>query len=830
MTDKVNPSTDKSEPIFTSGILPIMPLRDNVIFPFVVFPIIVVEKHLVQLVNDALIGSKLMGLFLQKNPEKEFPGKEDLYPVGTVANVLKMFQVPDGSIRLLIQGFSRVRLGEIIQDRPYLTGSLTPVDIHFEKNMELDALTRGVSESFQKMVTLSPVLPDELKVIIGNIKEPDKMADMVASSLNIEVQEKQAILEEFDVKNRLTKVMTAINKEIQLLELNDKIQTEVNAELSKNQREYFLREQIKAIKHELGEDDDSSIEVEELGKKIEKKKMPKEAKAIARKELERLAQMSSSSAEYTVSKTYIDWLLELPWYAKTKDQIHIVRAKKILDADHYDLEDVKNRILEFLAVRKLRKDSKSPILCFQGPPGVGKTSLGRSIAKAIGRKFVRFSLGGVKDEAEIRGHRRTYIGAMPGKIIQELRRSQSCNPVFMLDEIDKIGQDFRGDPASALLEVLDPEQNVAFNDHYIDVPFDLSNVMFIATANDLSPIPPALLDRMEVIRLSGYIAEDKLQIAKKYIIPRQIHENGLKVTNIDLTDDAVLQIIASYTWESGVRNLEREIANICRKVARKKAEGFKSKTVIKTGNISEYLGPQKVFPEMAHREDEIGVATGLAWTQNGGEILFIEARMMQGNRGLQLTGQLGDVMKESAQAGLSYIRSKARSLRIDPSVFNKSDIHVHIPSGATPKDGPSAGVTIATCLTSLMTGRPVKHNIAMTGEITLRGKVMPVGGIREKVVAARRAGITTVIMPKMNEHDLEDVPDYVKASLKFIFVEHIDEVLQHALIGSAGKPASNNRKNNKTLNRASIKQKRTGVPSVPLMKSSASKRRTTIFK
>ncbi|KAB2878420.1 endopeptidase La [bacterium] len=813
-------TSEKSGELIVPEILPILPLRDNVIFPFVVFPLVVIEKHLVQLVNDALISSKLIGVFLQKNSEKEFPSREDMYPVGTVANVLKMFQVPDGSIRLLIQGFLRVQLHGITQQRPYLMGSVKPVDIRFEQNMEIEALTRGVSESFQKMVTLSPVLPDELKVIIGNIKEPDRMADMVASSLNIDVQEKQSILEEFGVKNRLTKVMTAINKEIQLLELNDKIQTEVNAELSKTQRDYFLREQIKAIRHELGDDDDDSVEIEELGKKIAKRKMPKEAKKIAGKELERLAQMSPSSAEYTVSKTYIDWILELPWQTKTKDQINIVRAKKILDDDHYDLEDVKNRILEFLAVRKLRKDSKSPILCFLGPPGVGKTSLGKSIAKAIGRRFVRFSLGGVKDEAEIRGHRRTYIGALPGKILQELRRAQSSNPVFMLDEIDKIGQDFRGDPASALLEVLDPEQNNTFTDHYVDIPFDLSNVMFIATANDLSPIPPALLDRMEVIRLSGYIAEDKLEIAKKYIVPRQIKENGLKPKDINFNDDSILQVIASYTWESGVRNLEREIANICRKVARKKAEGGKSKAVIKIGDIIDYLGPQKIFPEMAHRENEIGVATGLAWTQNGGEILFIEARLMQGNRGLQLTGQLGEVMKESAQAGLSYIRSKASILHINPSVFNKMDIHIHIPSGATPKDGPSAGVTIVTCLTSLMTGRPVKHNVAMTGEITLRGKVLAVGGIREKVVAARRAGINTVIMPKMNKNDLEDVPDYVKKSLQFIYVEHIDEVLKHALLN---KPVRYNgvRKNKKTLDNGKVRYKKSRIVSDPAAKSSA---------
>jgi len=781
--------SDKLEPLAVPENLPILPLKDNVIFPFVVFPLVITEKPLVQLINDALIGSKLVGVFTQKNPEKERPGKEDLYAIGTVANVLKMFQVPDGSVRLLIQGFSRARLESILQEKPYLIGKLKDIPIVLNRSIELEALMRGVSENFQKMVTLSPVLPDELKVIINNIREPDKLADMVASSLNIDLVEKQSMLEEFDVHQRLTRIMSAINREIQLLELNNKIQTEVNAELSKNQREYFLREQIKAIKHELGEGEDESIEIEEIEQAIKKKKMPQEAKETAEKELSRLAQMSPASAEYTVSKTYIDWILELPWMDKTRDRIDIKKAKKILDEDHYDLEDVKNRMLEFLAVRKLRKDGKSPILCFLGPPGVGKTSLGRSIARAIGRKFIRFSLGGVKDEAEIRGHRRTYIGAMPGKIIQELRRAQSSNPVFMLDEIDKIGQDFRGDPASALLEVLDPAQNVAFNDHYLDLPFDLSNVMFIATANDLSPIPPALLDRMEILRLSGYITEDKLQIAKRYIVPRQISENGLKTKDIEFVDESITHVISAYTWEAGVRNLEREIANICRKVARKKAEGAKSKAHIDAKNLTEYLGPQKIFPEMAHRFDEVGIATGLAWTQNGGEILFIEARKMSGNRGLQLTGQLGDVMKESAQTGLSYIRSKAKQLDINPDVFNKLDIHIHIPSGATPKDGPSAGVTIVTCLTSLLTNRPIRHDIAMTGEITLRGKVMPVGGIREKVVAARRAGIKTILLPRMNQNDLEDVPDYVRRSLHFIFVEHIDDVLKYALIET---PAGSN--------------------------------------
>lgn len=787
--------TEKIESVPTPEFLPILPLKDNVIFPFVVFPLVVTEKHLVQLVNETLIGSKLIGVFTQKNPAKEFPSYDDLYSVGTAANILKMFQVPDGSIRLLIQGFSRIRLDRMVQETPYAVGAVKELPITYEKNMNTEALVRGVSENFQKMVTLSPVLPDELKVIINNIREGDKMADMVASSLNIDIAEKQTILEELDVTLRLTKVMTAINREIQLLELNNKIQTEVNAELSRNQREYFLREQIRAIKHELGEEEDDSVEIEELEKKIKKTKMPEEAKAIAKKELDRLAQMSPASAEYTVSKTYIDWILEAPWFAFTKDSIDIKKAKKILDEDHYDLEDVKNRILEFLSVKKLRKDSKSPILCFLGPPGVGKTSLGRSIAKAIGRKFVRFSLGGVKDEAEIRGHRRTYIGAMPGKIVQELRRCQSNNPVFMLDEIDKIGQDFRGDPASALLEVLDPEQNVAFSDHYLDIPFNLSNVMFIATANDLSPIPPALLDRMEVIRLSGYITEDKLQIAKRYIVPRQIKENGLKPKDLELTDDAINQIITAYTWESGVRNLEREIANVCRKVARKKAEGLKSKSKIDMAQILDYLGPQKIFPEMAHRADEVGTVTGLAWTQNGGEILFIEARLMSGKSGLQLTGQLGNVMKESAQAALSYIRSKADALGIPRAFFEKMDIHIHIPSGATPKDGPSAGVTIATCLASLLTNKPVKHDVAMTGEITLRGKVMPVGGIREKVVAARRAGIKTVILPKLNRNDLEDVPDYVKQSLQFVFVDHIDDVLSCALtpLRGNGKTANANR-------------------------------------
>jgi ATP-dependent Lon protease len=564
----------------------------------------------------------------------------------------------------------------------------------------------------------------------------------------------------------------------------------------------------------LGEEEDSGIEIEELTAKIKKKRMPREAKEVARKEVGRLGQMSPASAEYIVSKTYIDWILELPWSESTRDTISIPKAKNILDEDHYDLEDVKNRILEFLAVRKLRKDSKSPILCFLGPPGVGKTSLGRSIARAIGRKFVRFSLGGMKDEAEIRGHRRTYIGAMPGKILQELRRCQSQNPVFMLDEIDKIGQDFRGDPASALLEVLDPEQNSRFSDHYLDIPFDLSNVMFIATANDLSPIPPALLDRMEVLRLSGYIAEDKLQIAQRYIIKRQVQENGLKPRDLKITDDALLHIVNAYTWESGVRNLERELSNICRKVARRKAEGRASAVTVNKDRVAGFLGPQKVFPETAHRMDEVGTATGLAWTQNGGEILFVEARRMPGNRTLQLTGQLGAVMKESAQAALSYVRSRARELDIDTQVFEKMDIHIHIPSGATPKDGPSAGVTLAVCLASLLTNRPVRHDVAMTGEITLRGKIMPVGGIREKVVAARRAGIKTVVMPRMNRNDLDDVPEYVKRSLRFTFVEHIDEVLRLTLL----EPPEKSNGHSRTARR----QKRR--PAVPRPSAYASRR------
>lgn len=761
---------------------PVLPLRDSVIFPSVVFPLVVGEKNSIQLVHDVLATDKTFAVFTIKNPESENPGFQNLYTTGSLVNILKMFQAPDGSLRLLVQGISRIRLLSIDQEHPYLRGTVEEIFCPYEKTMEIEALMRAVSDSFQKMVTLSPVLPDELKVIISNIREPDRMADMIASSMNLETSEKQTILEATDIQDRLTKVMNAVHHEIQLLELNNKIQTEVNAEISKSQREYFLREQLKAIRHELGEDEDETVEIEELEKKIESKRMPSEAKKAARKELERLSQMSPSSAEYTVSKTYIDWLLELPWQNKTKDSINIKKAKQILDADHYDLDDVKDRILEFLAVRKLRKESKSPILCFLGPPGVGKTSLGKSIARAIGRKFVRFSLGGVKDEAEIRGHRRTYIGALPGKIIQELRRCQSNNPVFMLDEIDKIGQDFRGDPAAALLEVLDPEQNVAFLDHYIDIPFNLSNVMFIATANELSPIPPALLDRMEVLRLPGYITEEKLEIAKRYIIPRQIIENGLRQKDLELTDEAVSRIISEYTWESGVRNLEREIANVCRKVARKIAEGSKGQYRVTAANIPEYLGPQKIFPETARRHDEVGIATGLAWTQNGGEILFIESRMMPGKSGLQLTGQLGNIMKESAQAALSYIRSRAKSLKIPPSIFETMDIHIHIPSGATPKDGPSAGITIAVCLTSLFTRQPVRADIAMTGEITLRGKVMPVGGIREKVVAARRAGIRTIIMPKLNQNDLETVPDYIKQSLNFHFVEHIDEVLPIALI------------------------------------------------
>lgn len=761
--------------------IPILPLRDLLIYPSMVSPLIIARTKSVLLIDDIMRGDRLVGLLAQKIPENEDPDINNIYKYGTVANVLKMLKFPDGSLRVIVQGLSRFKVIRYTQREPFFKAIIRLLTDFRERGMELEALARNVTNQFQRIINLVPHLPDELQIAVMNVKDPGKLADLLASNLNLSLIEKQKVLEALNVKERLLLLTELINRELEVLEVGSKIQTKVQTELGKNQREYYLREQLKAIQKELGETDERTSEINELREKIKEVKMSEQAEKEALRELDRLSKMPPGAAEYTVSRTYIDWLICLPWSHSTEDNLDIAVAEKVLNEDHYDLEKVKERILEYLAVRKLKKDMKGPILCFVGPPGVGKTSLGRSIARALNRKFVRISLGGVHDEAEIRGHRRTYIGSLPGRIIQGIKNAGSNNPVFMLDEVDKIGQDFRGDPSSALLEVLDPEQNFSFSDHYLDVPFDLSKVMFITTANYIDPIPPALKDRMETLELPGYTEEEKINIAFKYLIPKQRKGHGLSHKYISFKRSAIKTLIAEYTREAGLRNLEREIASICRKVAKEVAKGNAQKVNITRQKLQEFLGPQKYFSEIAERTNIPGVAVGLAWTPIGGDILFIESSIMNGAKGLLLTGQLGDVMKESAQAALTFIRSNAKAYGIDEQFFEKHDIHLHVPSGSIPKDGPSAGVTIVASLVSLLTGKPVRNDIAMTGEITLRGKVLPVGGIKEKVLAARRAGIKTVVMPKRNEKDLADVTEDVKMSLEFHFVEKIDEVIELVL-------------------------------------------------
>jgi ATP-dependent Lon protease len=761
--------------------LGIIPLRDTVIFPYMIAPLVIGRAKSLQLVDEAANTDRLVGLATQVKPDIEDPAPEELNDVGTAATILKMLKFPDGSTRVLVQGTSRVRLSGFTQKEPYMKAQIDPVPEVPDSTVETQALLRSVSDIFGKIVGLSPHLPDELQVAVMNIDNPSRAADLIASNINLSTSEKQEMLETFDTKERLRKLITFLNRELQVLELGSKIQSQVKTELDKSQREYYLREQLKAIRRELGETDELTIEIEELKHKIEAAGMPEEAKQAAEKELDRLSKMPPQAAEYTVSRTYLDWLISMPWAKETVDVVNVEKAKQILDEDHYDLDKVKERILEFLAVRKLKKQTKGPILCFVGPPGVGKTSLGKSIARALGREFTRISLGGIRDEAEIRGHRRTYVGALPGRIIQGIRKAGSKNTLFMLDEVDKIGADFRGDPAAALLEVLDPEQNSFFSDHYLEVPFDLSRVMFITTANVLFTVPPALLDRMEVIELPGYTDEEKVQIAHEYLIPRQMEAHGLMPKNIEFKDEALRLLISEYTREAGLRNLEREIGNIARKVARKVAEGRKAKTIVSKSTVPELLGPRKFFREVAERTMVPGVATGIAWTESGGDIIFVESSIVRGGKSLTLTGRLGDVMRESAQAALTYVREKADELSIDPDFYDNSDIHIHVPHGGVPKDGPSAGVTIATSLVSLLTGIPVRADVAMTGEITLKGKVLPVGGIKEKILAARRAGISKVILPTRNNKDLSEVPDIVKKGLSFTFVDNLDEVLRQAL-------------------------------------------------
>jgi ATP-dependent Lon protease len=778
---EVAEKAEEAKGMETPEELPILPIRESVLYPKMLLPFMVSQDRLVKLIDAALVANKMIGIVAIKNKEVTEVKPEDLFAVGTAAYILKMLKMPNNSIRLLIQGISRIQVTEFTQQEPFLRAKVRTLADQGEKTNETKALMSGVKGIFQKFVEMAPNLPADLAIMAMNVEDPGILADLIASVLNLALEDKQAILETLDVKARLEKVNLLLNKELSVLELGSKIQSQVREGIDKSQREYFLREQLKAIQKELGDKDERTVEVEELRQRIAKAQLPPEALKEAERELDRLAKMPPSAAEYTVARTYLDWLIEIPWAAATEDNLDIKQAQKVLDEDHYDLEKVKKRILEYLSVRKLKADMKGPILCFVGPPGTGKTSVGKSIAKALGRKFIRMSLGGVRDEAEIRGHRRTYVGALPGRIIQGIRKAGSNNPVFMLDEIDKLGMDFRGDPSSALLEVLDPEQNYTFSDHYLEVPFDLSKVMFITTANILDPIPAPLRDRMEVLDLPGYTEEEKLKIAKGFLVPKQIQAHGLTEQNIQFQDEALRRLALEYTREAGVRNLEREIANICRGVARKVAEGAVGLTVVDAENVPSYLGPVKFFSEVAERTSEPGVATGLAWTPTGGDILFIEATRMKGRKGFNLTGQLGEVMKESAQAALSYVRARAKALHIPENFFEGSDIHIHVPAGAIPKDGPSAGVTMFTAITSLLTGRPVRSDVAMTGEITLRGLVLPVGGIKEKVLAARRSGITTVILPKKNEKDLEEVPDQVKKDMKFHFVQKMDEVIQIAL-------------------------------------------------
>lgn len=761
--------------------LPLLPLRGVLVFPYMVIHLDVGRERSVEAIDKAMVEEREIFLSMQKEAQTDEPDMEDIYKTGTIAEIKQLLKLPGGTIRVLVEGKHRARIKRFIAFDPYIEVEYEKVEDTTEKSLEIEALMRSLVNKFEDYVKISKKIPPETVVSVVTIEEPGRMADVIASHLSLKVTDKQAVLEALDVKSRLELLCQIISKEMDILEMERKINSRVRKQMEKTQKEYYLREQMKAIQKELGEKDDRISEIEELREKIEKAKMPKEAKEKTLKELERLEKMPPMAAEATVVRNYLDWMLSLPWSKQTKDRINIDRAEKILDEDHYGLEKPKERILEYLAIRKLAQKMKGPILCFVGPPGVGKTSLGKSIARALNRKFIRMSLGGMRDEAEIRGHRRTYVGAMPGRIIQGIKHAGTRNPVFLLDEIDKIGMDFRGDPASALLEVLDPEQNYTFRDHYIEAEFDLSKVMFITTANVQHTIPDPLLDRMEIIYIPGYTELEKVKIASNYLIPKQLKEHGLKESQLEVSENALRRIIREYTREAGVRNLEREIATICRKTAKDIVAGKTERNVVTAKNIEKFLGVPRFRYGIAEKKDEVGIVTGLAWTQTGGDILTIEATVLPGKGNLTLTGKLGDVMKESAYAGYSYVRSRAVELGIHPKFNEKCDIHIHVPEGAIPKDGPSAGITMTVAMASALSGYAVKRDVAMTGEITLRGRVLPVGGLKEKALAAHRAGIKKILFPKDNEKNLEDIPKTVKRKVEFIPVEHMDEVLEVAL-------------------------------------------------
>jgi ATP-dependent Lon protease len=776
------PAPEELKVVKIPDVLPILPLFNILVFPKMMFPMEIFGDSAMTLVDEAMARDRLIGLVMSKKSAQEAPqSPEDFHAIGTSCVILKMAKISDNKAQLLVQGISRLRITSFVEGKPYIQARIDTLEDDDIKDIEVEALMSNLVHLFDRIVKLSPFLPQEFGAMAKSIAHPGVLADMIASLINAQTEEKQRILETLNVKKRLQEATTLVNHQVEILELGSKIQSQVKSDMDKSQREYYLRQQLKAIQQELGEADESKVEIDEYREKIERGNLPEEARKEAMRELERLARMHPSSAEYTVASTYLDWITALPWHNSTEDNLDTKKARKVLDEDHYGLDKAKKRIVEYLAVRKLKPDTKGPLLCFAGPPGTGKTSLGHSIARALGRKFIRIALGGVRDEAEIRGHRRTYIGALPGRIIQGLRRAESNNPVFMLDEIDKLGNDFRGDPSSALLEVLDPEQNFSFTDHYLDVPFDLSHVMFITTANMLETIPPALRDRLEVIELLGYTLDEKIKIAERYLIPRQTDMNGLQADSIQFTRAALRTIITGYTREAGVRNLEREIAAICRGVASQVAEAKITFASIKIRDLHRYLGPVRMTSEAAARTARPGVVMGLAWTPTGGDLLFIEATAMKGKGGLTLTGQLGDVMKESAAAALSFIRANAEIIGVPKDFFENVDLHIHVPSGAIPKDGPSAGVTILTALVSLLMNKTVRKDLAMTGEITLRGTVLPIGGVKEKVLAAHRAGIKTIILPRWNKKDLVDIPLKVQRDISFHFVDDMLELLKIAI-------------------------------------------------